>query len=164
MLERTPLYKIHREVGAKFVPFAGWEMPVQFSSILEEAKEVRKGVGVFDVSHMGRIFVEGPQAGEFLEYLTTNRVQKLKPFDVQYSLILNERGGTKDDITVYKFDDKRFMLCVNAANRQKVLEHMGNLAKDYDVKIEDRSKELVQLAVQGPKAVEVVEKYFPSAG
>ena len=164
MLERTPLYEIHKRVGAKFVPFAGWEMPVQFSSILDEAKEVRQRVGVFDVSHMGRIFVEGSQAEEFLEYLTTNSVKKLKPFDVQYSLILNEMGGTKDDITVYKFDENHFMLCVNAANRQKVLEHMENLAKDYDVKIKDRSGELVQLAIQGPKAVEVVEKYFPGVG
>ncbi len=164
MLERTPLYGIHKEVGAKFVPFAGWEMPVQFSSILDEAKEVRRGVGVFDVSHMGRIFVEGSQAEEFLEYLTTNSVKRLNPGDVQYSLILNERGGTVDDITVYRFGDNRFMLCVNAANRQKVLRHMENLAKGYDVKIEDRSKELVQLAVQGPKAVEVVEKFFPGVG
>lgn len=139
-------------------------MPVQFSSILDEAKETRKSATVFDVSHMGRVFVEGKDAERFVDYLTTNNVRKLKEGDVQYSLMLNEKGGTVDDITVYKLGDNRFMLCINAANREKDLNHMKNLAKDFDVQIEDKSDELIQLAVQGPKAVEVVEKYFPAVG
>ena len=139
-------------------------MPVQFSSILEEAKETRKGATVFDVSHMGRIFIKGKDAERFVNYLTTNNVKKLKVGDVQYSLMLNEKGGTIDDITVYKLDESEFMLCINAANREKDLRHMENLAKDFDVQIEDASGRLIQLAVQGPKAVEVVEKYFPAVG
>ena len=160
-MQRTPYYELHKELGAKFVPFAGWEMPVQFSSILEEAKEVRKGVGIFDVSHMGRLFIEGPDAERFLNFLTTNNVEKLKEGEVQYSLILNERGGTVDDITVYKFSKDRFMVVVNAANRQKVLEHFNNFKSDFDVSVSDRSGELTQLAVQGPKAVELLKKIYP---
>ncbi len=160
-MKRTPLYSLHKRFGARFVPFAGYEMPVQFSSILEEAKEVRKGVGVFDVSHMGRIFVSGNRAEEFVEYLTTNKVSKLKKGDVQYSLILNDRGGVVDDITVYKLSSDRFMLVVNAANREKVLSLVGRLNENFGAKVEDKTEELVQLAVQGPKAAEVLEKLFP---
>ena len=161
MLKRTPLYPIHKKLGAKFVPFAGWEMPLQFSSILEEAKAVRSGAGIFDVSHMGRIFVKGPSAEDFLNYLTTNDVKALKPNQVQYSLILNEKGGTVDDITLYRFDNNSFMLCVNAANKEKVLNHMKELSQGFDVDIEDRSDQLLQIALQGPKAVQILKNLYP---
>lgn len=164
MLKRTPLYEIHKSLGAKFVPFGGWEMPVQFSSILKEAKEVRTNSGLFDVSHMGRIFVRGKEAEKFLDYLTTNDVEKLKIGEVQYSLILNENGGTVDDITVYRLKDEEFMLCVNAANREKDLKYIKNLAKDYQVEIEDQSGELLQIALQGPKAVQILENFYPDIG
>ncbi len=160
-MKRTPLYSLHKRFGARFVPFAGYEMPVQFSSILEEAKEVRKGAGIFDVSHMGRIFVSGDRAEELVEYLTTNRVSKLKEGDVQYSLILNDKGGVVDDITVYKISSDRFMLVVNAANREKVLSHIGRLNETFGAKVEDKTGGLVQLAVQGPKAAEMLEKIYP---
>ena len=164
MLKRTPLYEIHKKLGARFVPFGGWEMPVQFSSILKEAKEVRTNSGIFDVSHMGRIFVRGKDAESFLNYLTTNDVKGLKTGDVQYSLMLNKKGGTVDDITVYKLGESEFMLCVNAANREKDLNHMEKLAKDFDVVIEDRSDKLIQIALQGPKTVEILEKFYPGVG
>jgi len=160
-MKRTPYYELHKKFGAKFVPFAGWEMPVQFSSILEEAKTVRSSAGVFDVSHMGRLFVEGPDAEDFLNYLTTNNVKKLQVGDVQYSLILNEKGGTVDDITVYKLFPERFMVVVNAANREKVLKHMENLKGEFNCTITDKSDEITQLAVQGPKAVEILKELYP---
>ncbi len=160
-MRRTPYFELHKKFGAKFVPFAGWEMPVQFSSILEEAKTVRSKVGIFDVSHMGRIFIEGPQAEEFLNYLTTNNVKNLSEGEVQYSLILNEKGGTVDDITVYKFSKNRFMVVVNAANREKVLKHTENLKGNFEVSIYDRSGELTQLALQGPEAENLLKDFFP---
>ena len=161
---KTPLYELHKRLKAKFVPFAGWDMPVSYSSILDEAVAVRTSAGIFDVSHMGRIFVRGTRAGEFLNYVTTNDVFKLKDGDVQYSLILNERGGTVDDITVYKLSQEEFMLCVNAANREKVWKHLQNLASPFGVDLEDRSQELVQIALQGPRAVEILERFYPSVG
>ncbi|NPB05083.1 MAG: glycine cleavage system aminomethyltransferase GcvT [Aquificae bacterium] len=160
-MRRTPLYPLHRRMRARFVPFAGWEMPLQFSSVLEEARAVRRKVGVFDVSHMGRIFVSGPRAEEFLEWATTNRVSKLTEGRVQYSLLLNERGGTLDDVTVYRLGPREFMLVVNAANREKVLRHLSELNSDFGCRIGDKTEELVQLAVQGPEAKEVLEEFFP---
>ena len=161
---KTPLYELHRELKAKFVPFAGWDMPVSYTSILDEAVAVRTSAGIFDVSHMGRIFVKGTRAGDFLNYLTTNDVSKLKTGDVQYSLILNEKGGTVDDVTVYKLGEEEFMLCVNASNREKVIHHAKRLASDFGVEIEDKSHKLVQIALQGPRAVEILEKFYPSVG
>ena len=162
-LRRTPLYPLHKELGAKFVPFAGWEMPVQYTSILDEAKAVRQSAGIFDVSHMGRLFVRGKNAEGFLNYLTTNNVEKLKEGQVQYSLIPNDRGGVVDDITVYKISPEEFMLCVNAANKEKVLNHLKRFANDYGVEIEDASDRLIQIALQGPRAVEILEKYLPAS-
>jgi aminomethyltransferase len=160
LMKRTPLYEINKKLGARFVDFAGWKMPIQFTSILEEAKTVRQSAGVFDVSHMGRLFIEGERVEEFLNYVTSNNVSKMENGDVQYSLILNEKGGTVDDITVYKFSDTKFMLCVNAANLEKDKEHL-NKYNSFGVSIEDKSPELVQIALQGPKAVEILKKYYP---
>ncbi len=160
-MRKTPLYPVHKSLKAKFVEFAGFQMPIQFSSILDEAKTVRQKVGIFDVSHMGRIFVEGPDAEKFLNYLTTNNVEKLEPFDVQYSLILNPRGGVIDDITVYKFSNHRFMLCVNAANKEEVLNHLNQYKEKFNVEITDKSEELIQFALQGPEASRLLEKYIP---
>jgi aminomethyltransferase len=162
-LKRTPFFELHKRLGAKFVPFAGWEMPVQFKSILSEAKEVRTGAGLFDISHMGRIFVSGDDSTGFLNYITTNNVEKLKTGEVQYSLIPNDRGGVIDDITVYKLGENEYMLCVNAANREKVLSHMKRLSEGHNVKIEDKSSQLVQIALQGPKSAEIIEQFFPKA-
>jgi aminomethyltransferase len=138
-------------------------MPLQYSSILDEAKAVRNSAGVFDVSHMGRIFVRGKNAEGFLNYLTTNDVGRLKEGEVQYSLIPNDRGGVIDDITVYRLSENEFMLCVNAANREKVLRHFEKFVPDYGVEVEDRSEELVQLALQGREAEGVIGELFPEA-
>jgi len=161
---KTPLYELHKRLKAKFVLFAGWDMPISYTSILEEAVAVRTSTGIFDVSHMGRVFVRGTRAGEFLNYLTTNDVLKLQTGEVKYSLILNERGGTIDDVTLYKLGEAEFMLCVNASNREKVINHLKRFSETFGVEIEDKSSRLVQIALQGPRAVEILEKFYPSVG
>ncbi|MFN3813495.1 MAG: glycine cleavage system protein T, partial [Aquificaceae bacterium] len=141
---RTPLYNLHRALGAKFINFAGWDMPAFYSSVKDEELAVRNSCGVFDVSHMGRLILEGKGAAECLEYLTTNSIRKLYPGKVQYNLLTNELGGVVDDITVYMLDEERFMLCVNAINTQKVKNW---ICKYYTV--EDISNRTIQIAVQG---------------
>lgn len=155
---RTPLYSIHRELSAKFTIFAGWEMPLQYSSIREEVLSVREECGLFDISHMGRLrLFAGWKA---LDFLTSRSVQRLKEGRVQYNLLLNERGGIKDDITVYKFSEEEFFLCVNAINKQKVIEWLGF----HGIKVEDLSPTTVQFALQGPKAKEVISRFFSIEG
>jgi aminomethyltransferase len=151
-LKRTPFHEIHRALGAKLVPFAGYEMPVQYpSGITAEHRAVRAGCGVFDVSHMGEFIVTGPQAVEFVNYVTTNDVAKLEVGQVHYSTILNERGTIEDDCLVYRFAD-RLMMVVNASNKDKDLAHILRYKDRFDCTVEDRSDETALLAVQGPRA------------
>ena len=109
-LKRTPLYNLHREMGAKMVDFGGWEMPVQYAGILEEHKAVRERVGLFDVSHMGEIEIEGPTAGSFLQSVLSNDVDKLEPGDAQYTLVTNDGGGIVDDVILYRLDSHRYIV------------------------------------------------------
>jgi aminomethyltransferase len=150
-LKRTPLYDLHRAAGAKFVDFGGWEMPVQYTSILEEHKTVRTAVGLFDVSHMGEIEIKGPQALEVVQRLTTNDASTLEPFQVQYSTLCYPHGGIVDDLTVYRLGPEHFFLCVNAANIEKdyawIVEQAGGAAD-----ITNTSAQIAQLALQGRHA------------
>ena len=131
-LKRTPFYDIHRALGAKIVPFAGYEMPVQYpTGITAEHKAVRERCGLFDVSHMGEFIVSGPQAIEFLSYVTTNDVAKLAVGQAHYSTILNDRGTIEDDGLVYRFPD-RLMLVVNASNIDKVFAHISRHLTRFD--------------------------------
>ncbi|GLC27920.1 glycine cleavage system aminomethyltransferase GcvT [Roseisolibacter agri] len=156
-LKRTPLHEQHRALGAKIVPFAGYEMPVQYpGGITAEHKAVREGCGVFDVSHMGEFIVTGPDAVAFVNHVTTNDVAKLAVGQVHYSTILNERGTIEDDCLVYRMAD-RLMLVVNASNREKDLAHILRYKGDFDVTVEDRSDDYALLAVQGPKAEEILQ-------
>ena len=116
-LLRTPLYKRHVALGARMVPFAGWEMPVQYEGVIQEHRAVRADAGAFDVSHMGEIEVEGPHALELLQSLLSNDLDRLGPGDAQYTLLTNERGGIVDDLIAYRLDEVRFLLVVNASNR-----------------------------------------------
>ncbi len=146
-LKRTPFHDIHAGLGAKLVPFAGYEMPVQYpSGITAEHKAVRGGCGVFDVSHMGEFLVRGPQAVDFVNYVTTNDVAKLAVGQVHYSTILNERGTIEDDCLVYRFAD-RLMMVVNGSNKEKDLAHVLRYADRFDVTIEDRTEAIALLAV-----------------
>lgn len=151
----TPLYTFHKSLGAKFVEFAGWHMPVEYSSIKEEVAAVRQDCGLFDISHMGRLLIKGGY--EKLDYLTSRGTDKLKEGRVQYNLLLNERGGIKDDITLYRLSQGEFFLCVNAANKDKVYRWF----LEKGIEVEDLSSKSIQLALQGPRSMEVLKRYFP---
>jgi len=156
-LKRTPFHEIHRALGAKLVPFAGYEMPVQYpSGITAEHRAVRTSCGVFDVSHMGEFIVLGSQALDFVSYVTTNDVAKLAVGQVHYSTILNERGTIEDDCLVYRFAD-HLMMVVNGSNKDKDLEHVLRYADRFDCTVEDRTDDIALLAVQGPEAETVLQ-------
>jgi len=156
-MQQTPLIQQHRTSGAKLVDFAGWEMPIQYSGVVDEYHTVRSHVGLFDVSHMGRVRIAGDGAISFLQRVTTNDVGKLAVSQAQYSMVCNEKGGIKDDIFVYRLAMDEFLLCVNASNREKILSWLrSQLAKDKTVRLEDQSFELSQVAVQGPKSRELL--------
>src|SRR5215213_7908458 len=156
-LKRTPLHRTHAALGAKLVPFAGYEMPVQYpTGITAEHKAVRERCGVFDVSHMGEFVVRGPQAVEFVDYVTTNNVAALAVGQVHYSTILNERGTIEDDCLVYRFSD-HLMIVVNASNAEKDFAHISRYRGKFDAQLDNRSDEIALLALQGPKAAEILQ-------
>ncbi|MCX7769122.1 MAG: glycine cleavage system aminomethyltransferase GcvT [Flavobacteriales bacterium] len=158
MNKRTPLYQKHVDLGARMVEFAGFEMPLFYSGITQEHLAVRERSGLFDVSHMGEFFIEGPECVEFLQYVTTNDVAALSPCQAQYSCMTNEQGGIVDDMIVYRFEEEQFMLVVNAANIDKDLEHLREYAHRFNVNLINASESYALLAVQGPLADTVVQK------
>jgi aminomethyltransferase len=152
-LLRTPLHDRHVALGARMVPFAGWEMPVQYAGVIPEHRAVRADAGVFDVSHMGEIEVEGPRAKELLQGLLSNELDKLEPGKAQYTLLTNERGGIIDDLIVYELEPTRFLMVVNASNREPAF----GWVKEREIRgseVSDRSNEYALLAVQGPRSLE----------
>ena len=156
-LKRTPLHDVHVALGAKIVPFAGYEMPVQYpAGITAEHKSVREGCGMFDVSHMGEFWVTGDRAVDFVNYVTTNDVAALAVGQVQYSTILNHRGTIEDDCLVYRFQH-RIMMVVNASNAEKDFAHIVRHAAAFGVEVHDASDEMALIAVQGPKAERVLQ-------
>jgi aminomethyltransferase len=156
-LKRTPLRDFHAAHGGRLVDFAGWEMPVQYRSILEEHKAVRRAAGLFDVSHMGEVDVRGSEAGKFLNYLVTNDVAKLFPGRVLYSPMCYPVGGVVDDLLVYMRGMDDYFLCINAGNIDKDLDWIREEASKFSVTITDRSGDYALLAVQGPRAAEIVQ-------
>ncbi len=157
-LRRTPLYETHKEAGAKLVPFAGWEMPVQYDGIKEEHIAVRTHAGIFDVSHMGQIEVEGPGSLAFLQRLVTNDVAKIQVGGAQYSLLLNEDGGVIDDLFVYRLGHDRYLVITNAGNHRADLAQFGLIGRDFDVYVRDAIDNYAMLAIQGPNARRIVER------
>lgn len=152
-MNRTPLLDGHRALGAKLVDFAGWEMPIQYSGVVDEYRTVRTSAGLFDVSHMGRIAVAGANALPFLQRVTTNNAAKLADRESQYSMVCTPAGGIKDDIFVYRISPEEFLLCVNASNREKILAWLREHAEGTaSLEIRDRSLELAQCALQGPSS------------
>jgi aminomethyltransferase len=152
-LQLTPLHDRHIALGARMVPFAGWEMPVQYSGVIPEHRAVRSDSGVFDVSHMGEVEVEGPRAAELLQSMLSNDLDKIEPGQAQYTLLTNESGGIIDDLIVYKLDDFRFLLIVNAANRDVDFRWL----REHEIRgsdVRDVSDAYGLLAVQGPRAIE----------
>jgi aminomethyltransferase len=152
-LQRTPLHDRHVALGARMVPFAGWEMPVQYQGVIEEHRAVRTDAGVFDVSHMGEVEVEGPLAQELLQGLLSNDLDRIEVGEAQYTLLTNERGGIVDDLIVYRLEEHRYLLVVNAANRHADVEWLKTREiRGSDVR--DVSDQYALLAVQGPHAIE----------
>lgn len=159
MAKRTPLYEEHIKLGARMVDFAGWDMPVQYVGLVEEHKNVRSNVGLFDVSHMGEIFFRGPDALQTLQYLTTNDVSKLKKSQAQYTLLPNAEGGIVDDIIIYCLEENQeYLVCANASNVDKDFEWMRKHNKG--AQIENESENWGQIAIQGPKAFSLLTKIF----
>jgi len=159
-MKHTPLYDVHLAYDGKIVDFAGWAMPLQYSGVLDEYHAVRNTAGLFDVSHMGRIQVAGKGALAYLQRVTTNDVEKISPHNSQYSMICNQEGGVKDDIFIYRLAEEKFLLCVNASNREKIFNWLQQKVdkQTLSVKIEDRSESLVQLAIQGPATVAIIKQ------
>jgi len=151
-LRRTPLYDRHAAAGAKLVPFAGWEMPVQYAGIREEHLAVRNGAGVFDVSHMGQVETTGPQAIQFLQRMLSNDVRRIPEGGAQYSVMCKEDGGVLDDLFTYRLAECTFLTVTNAANHEKDLAWLQSHADGFDVDVIDRAAGFAMLAVQGPKA------------
>jgi aminomethyltransferase len=156
-VKKTKFYNCHLKHNAKIVEFAGYFMPVQYTSIIAEHKAVRNSVGVFDVSHMGEVFVKGKNALEFVQYITTNDASKLIDGQVQYSAMCYEDGGIVDDLLVYKINDNEYMLVVNASNTAKDFEWMKKNNK-FAVELTDESDQFSLLAVQGPNSKDVIQK------
>jgi aminomethyltransferase len=152
-LQRTPLYARHLELGARMVPFAGWEMPVQYEGVITEHKAVRTDCGAFDVSHMGELHVDGPTAQEFLQRMLSNDVDRIEDGEAQYTLLTNEEGGIVDDLIVYRFAHGQFMLVVNASNRAVAYEWLKE-REPRGSEVRDASDEYGLVAVQGPRALE----------
>jgi aminomethyltransferase len=156
-LKRTPLRDFHAAHGARLVDFAGWEMPVQYRSILEEHKAVRRAAGLFDVSHMGEVEVQGAEAGKFLDHLVTNDVAKLFPGRVLYSPMCYPTGGVVDDLLVYMRGPGDYFLCINAGNIDKDVAWIRAQAANFAVTVTDRSADYALIAVQGPRAAQIVQ-------
>jgi aminomethyltransferase len=152
-LLRTPLYERHVQLGARLVPFAGWEMPVQYEGVIPEHLAVRRDCGVFDVSHMGELEVEGSRAREFLQSLLSNDLDRIGPGEAQYTLLTNDEGGIVDDLIVYERDPERFLLIVNASNREADFTWLRE-REISGVAVRDVSDEYALLAVQGPRSLE----------
>jgi aminomethyltransferase len=156
-LRRTPLFDRHRSAGAKLVPFAGWEMPVQYEGIRAEHVAVRSAAGMFDVSHMGQIETSGPDAGRFLQRLLSNDVDELTERGAQYSLLCREDGGVLDDLFTYRLAGGRYLTVTNASNHEKDLAWLRERVDGFDVDVHDARDDWAMLAVQGPAARPALE-------
>ncbi len=160
-MKKTPLYDFHKKLGAKMVEFGGWQMPVSYSSVLKEHEAVRTRAGLFDVSHMGEIVVEGNDALSFLQYLTCNDLSLIQKNQCQYNLLMNPQGGVVDDIIIHKMAEDRFFICVNASNTEKDFNWISSQQKNFDVKITNQSSEYSQIALQGPLAEKILQDFIP---
>lgn len=162
-LKQTTLYSLHKESGAKFVDFHGWELPIQFESIVKEHEAVRTAAGLFDVSHMGQLLIEGPPAFAFIQRWICSDLMKVKPGHAVYTHILNDKAGVVDDVIIYCLGSERFFMVTNAANSAKVYEHLKHGGQSPDLMYEDASHLYGMLALQGPKAAEIMKEVCPEA-
>jgi aminomethyltransferase len=154
---RTQLYEVHKK-SAKLTVFAGFEMPLWYKGIIQEHLAVRNSVGIFDISHMGRVIIQGPDSERFLNYVITNDVSKLSPNSAQYSVMCNEKGGIIDDFVIYRLESEKFMFVANAANREKDYNWLVKNSKNFNVELTEISDSVAMLSVQGPKAEKTLQK------
>ena len=163
-LKRTPLFDLHKRLGGKLVEFGGWEMPVQYTSIMDEHLCVRKAAGIFDISHMGEVFVSGLEAERFLNHVLTNDIRKLAVGQGQYTLMCNERGGVIDDLYAYRLADVEYLLIINASRIDADLAWLEKQLVAFggreNVQLKNVSHEMAAVAIQGPRVVEFVDKLF----
>ena len=157
-MKKTTLYNTHLNLNAKMTPFGGYEMPVQYSGVTKEHLAVRKGVGVFDVSHMGEFMVSGPKAFSLLQYICSNDISKISIGKAQYNYFPNETGGIVDDLIVYRLEEEKYLLVVNASNIEKDWKWVQKHNVDFGAVVEDQSEETALLAIQGPKAIEAMQQ------
>jgi aminomethyltransferase len=167
MLKRTPLCAAHQRLGAHLVEFGGWEMPLRYSSIIEEHLAVREAAGLFDISHMGEISARGAGAAAFLNFVLTNDVRKLAPGQGQYTIMCQERGGAIDDLYAYRLEDQEFLLVVNASRIEADFAWLKSQLSAFPdggaVELKNRSDELAAVAVQGPKVAGFIDRCFPAS-
>lgn len=166
MLKRTSLFEEHTKLGGRLIDFGGWELPVQYSGVMDEHLNCRANAGLFDVSHMGEIHVEGADSEAFLNYLVTNNVTKLAINQAQYNVMCNERGGAVDDLVIYRRAKNNFLVVVNASNTDKDFAHIQAVQTKFaasDLRITNESPKYTQIAVQGPKAMAIVQRLTSSA-
>lgn len=156
MSRPTPLRDVHESLGATLTDFAGWLMPLRYGSESAEHNAVRQAAGLFDLSHMGEIFLTGPQAAQALDHALVGHLSALAPGRARYTMIVNEQGGVLDDLIVYRLADEEFMVVANASNAEKVAGELADRAKSYDAAVEDRSDRYALIAVQGPRAQEIL--------
>jgi|TARA_A100001035_G_scaffold274645_1_gene266911 aminomethyltransferase len=159
-MKKTVLLDKHIKLGAKIVDFAGFKMPISYSSVTEEHNHVRENVGVFDVSHMGEFEISGKNSDRFIQFICSNDIMKLKPGKAQYNCLVNDNGGIIDDLIVYKIEEEKFLLVVNASNIDKDFDWIKSLNKDYSCSINNISDKTSLLAVQGPKADLLCERFI----
>jgi len=162
-LKRTPLYERHVAAAAKLVPFAGWEMPVQYAGTRSEHMAVREGCGIFDVSHMGEIETVGPDAQALLQKLLSNDVSKIAVGGAQYIVLCREDGGVLDDLFTYRIERGRYLTVTNAANHEQDLQWFGAHCQGFDAQVHNRIEDYAMLAVQGPDAREMVQRISDNA-
>lgn len=165
MLKRTALFEEHQRLGGRLIDFGGWELPVQYSGVMEEHTACRTAAGLFDVSHMGEVHVEGAQSEAYLNYLVTNNVAKLADGQAQYTAMCNDRGGIVDDLLIYRRAPGKYLVVVNASNTDKDFSHMQAIEKRFltlhsaaDLRVTNESSRYTQIAVQGPKAMEILQR------
>lgn len=156
-LKKTPLNQKHYDLGAKMVDFGGWDMPVQYSGILEEHKAVRTKCGLFDVSHMGEVWVRGTDAIKYINYLISSDISNMKPGQIKYGVLMMPTGKAVDDLLVYKYDDEKYLIVVNASNTDKDFAWMKEHKGDFKVEVENQSADFGEIAIQGPLAEGILQ-------
>jgi len=159
-MKQTALYSQHLIHGGKIVEFAGWQLPVYYSSIIEEHQAIRTKAGIFDVSHLGRLEISGPDTAKLVQYLATNDIQSCQTGDILYALVCNDRGGIEDDILIYYRNPQSILLLVNASNTDKIKNIIKALTSRFNFSLDDITPNTVMIAVQGPKAILVIESLF----